>query len=49
MGANVVKTSNLLLVIAIRVLVMGLMKATVGPTTVLLLLLARIAAAYHLT
>ena len=50
MGANVIKASISLFLISIRVLVLGLMEVALGPTAVLmLLLLARIAAAYHFT
>ena len=50
MGANVIKASISLFLISIRVLVLGLMEVALGPTAVLmLLLLARVAAAYHFT
>ena len=50
MGANVIKASISLFLVSIRVLVLGLMEVALGPTAVLmLLLLARIAAAYHFT
>ena len=50
MGANVIKASISLFLISIRVLVLGLMEVALGPTAVLmLLLLARIVAAYHFT
>ena len=49
LGANVIKSSISLFLISIRVMVLGLVKAVVGPTALLmLLLLSRIAAAYHL-
>ena len=49
LGANVIKSSISLFLISIRVTVLGLVKAVVGPTALLmLLLLSRIAAAYHL-
>ena len=48
MSANVIKTSIPLFLVLIRVLVLGLMKVTLGPIVVLmLLLLARIVVAYH--
>lgn len=50
MSANVIKASISLFLVLIRVLVLGLMKVTLGPTVVLmLLLLARIVVAYHFT
>ena len=49
LGANVIKSSITLLLVSIRVMVLRLVKAIVGPTALLmLLLLSRIAAAYHL-
>ena len=49
LGANVIKSSISLLLVSIRVMVLRLVKAIVGPTALLmLLLLSRIAAAYHL-
>ena len=48
MSANVIKASISLFLVLIRVLVLGLMKVTLGPIVVLmLLLLARIVVAYH--
>ena len=50
MSANVIKASISLFLVLIRVLALGLMKVTLGPTVVLmLLLLARIVVAYHFT